>query len=175
MTINLSEIMSVKGQVKNIQAPFQLKSLTFENMEYTVVSSTPINLTLSHIGERKVKIQGETKVSLLIPCNRCLKEVVVPFDIEFNKEFDFRTSDEDRIKELDETNYLSEYDLDLDLLIYNEILLDFPMKVLCQEDCKGICSNCGANRNNESCDCKENDLDPRMAAIQDIFNKFKEV
>ena len=63
----------------------------------------------------------------------------------------------------------------MDLLIYNEILLDFPMKVLCQEDCKGICSNCGANRNNESCDCKENDLDPRMAAIQDIFNKFKEV
>ncbi|HAJ39913.1 MAG TPA: DNA-binding protein, partial [Lachnospiraceae bacterium] len=44
-----------------------------------------------------------------------------------------------------------------------------------KEDCKGICSICGKNLNHGTCDCDHTDLDPRMAQIRDIFNKFKEV
>jgi uncharacterized protein len=61
-------------------------------------------------------------------------------------------------------------------LVYDEVLTEWPLKVLCKEDCKGICSQCGANLNHETCSCKhEERLDPRMAAISDIFSKFKEV
>ena len=62
-----------------------------------------------------------------------------------------------------------------DALIYDEILTGFPMKVLCREDCKGICRTCGINLNDKTCSCGRTDLDPRMAAIQDIFHQFKEV
>ena len=44
-----------------------------------------------------------------------------------------------------------------------------------KDDCKGICSRCGANLNIQTCDCDTTGLDPRMAAIKDIFSKFKEV
>ena len=65
--------------------------------------------------------------------------------------------------------------LDTDSLVYNEILIHWPMKVLCQKNCKGICKHCGTNLNEKACTCDHAELDPRMAAIQDIFKEFKEV
>ncbi len=78
-------------------------------------------------------------------------------------------------EEMEDIDYLIGFDLDVDKLIYGEILVNWPMKVLCKEDCKGICKVCGMNLNKGNCDCQRTELDPRMAAIQDVFNKFKEV
>ena len=79
------------------------------------------------------------------------------------------------IADLDEQPYLQGYNLDVDQLVRDELLLNLPMKVLCDEDCKGICNRCGANLNHETCDCDRSSLDPRMSVIQDIFKQFKEV
>ena len=76
---------------------------------------------------------------------------------------------------MDEQPFLNGYNLDVDQLVCNELLLSLPMKVLCREDCKGICNRCGANLNIETCDCDTRALDPRMSVIQDIFNQYKEV
>ena len=78
-------------------------------------------------------------------------------------------------KELDEKNYIDGYNLDVDKLIYNEILIGWPMKILCREDCKGICNMCGQNLNKGTCDCEDTSLDPRMSVIRDVFKNFKEV
>ena len=72
-------------------------------------------------------------------------------------------------------DYLIGFELDVDKLVYAEILVNWPMRVLCKDDCKGICKVCGMNLNKGACSCQRTELDPRMAAIQDIFNKFKEV
>lgn len=175
MLIDLSEIMSVKGNVEHIQAPIELKSFCMEGIDYPFAAKSYLDLTITNLGERRVKIEGETKVSLLIPCNRCLEDVKTSFEIRIDKELDLKKREEERIKELDELNYLIGYNLDVDLLVYDEILIDFPMKVLCDEDCKGLCNACGTNRNKNTCDCFDTDLDPRMSVIRDIFNNFKEV
>ncbi len=86
-----------------------------------------------------------------------------------------KLTDEERVNDLDESSYLTGYDLDVDRLVYLEVLMSWPLKVLCKEDCKGICSRCGKNLNNGPCGCTEEPKDPRMAAISDIFSKFKEV
>ncbi len=62
----------------------------------------------------------------------------------------------------------------MEQLICNELLAQWPMRVLCKEDCKGLCSRCGADLNVSPCDCDRTSLDPRMAAISDIFSRFKE-
>ena len=94
---------------------------------------------------------------------------------EIHKELDLNESDEDRIRELDETSYVEHSSLDVDLMVYNEMLIRFPMKTLCKEDCKGLCLKCGQNLNLGECGCDRQSLDPRMAAIRDIFSNFKEV
>ena len=114
-------------------------------------------------------------VVLAVPCDRCLKEVSVPVDISMSAEFDFSGSNEESVLDLNETNYIDGYELDVDKLVYEEILLGFPMKVLCQDDCKGICKVCGANLNQGECGCNRTEPDPRMSVIRDIFNNVKEV
>ena len=51
-------------------------------------------------------------------------------------------------------------------MLYNEILVDLPTKVLCSEDCKGICRVCGHNLNEGTCDCEDTGLDPRMSVVR---------
>ena len=65
--------------------------------------------------------------------------------------------------------------LDLDILIFDEVVPKLPSRVLCKEDCKGLCPVCGTNLNEKECGCDRTVADPRMAAIQDIFKNFKEV
>jgi uncharacterized protein len=146
-----------------------------EGIEYPFAGKFFTDLTLTHLGERKVKVEGEAKLSLLIPCNRCLEAVETWFELKISQDLDFKQDTDDRIKELDEKNYINGYNLDVDLLVYNEILIDFPMKVLCEEDCKGICKVCGTNLNKSSCNCDIAVSDPRMSVIRDIFSNFKEV
>ncbi len=175
MLINLATIMSVKDKVEHIEAPLSRMSFQLDGIEYEIVKSKPVQLVITHLGNRKVEVEAKTSLSLKIPCSRCLEDVETFFDVNVSKTLDFNDTDEDRIKELDETNYISGYDLDVDVLIHDEIMIDFPLQVLCKEDCQGLCNTCGSNRNSGSCDCESTSLDPRMSAIRDIFNNFKEV
>ena len=112
---------------------------------------------------------------LEIPCDRCLEAVPTEFILEFTKNVDLDESSEEQAMELDEKNYIDGYNLDVDKLLYNEILIGWPMKILCREDCKGICNMCGQNLNKGTCDCEDTSLDPRMSVIRDVFKNFKEV
>ncbi|MDE7017325.1 MAG: DUF177 domain-containing protein, partial [Lachnospiraceae bacterium] len=65
--------------------------------------------------------------------------------------------------------------LDVEGLLNNEIIINWPRKVLCRPDCKGICLQCGKDLNVGSCECDTFVPDPRMAVIKDIFSANKEV
>ena len=67
------------------------------------------------------------------------------------------------------------YHLNVDELINDELLLEWPTKILCREDCKGICKICGRNLNDGECGCDDFVPDPRLAVIKDLFNANKEV
>lgn len=175
MLIDLAKIMSKKDKVEQIEAPLELESVMLDGVSYPIVSRNPVHLTITPHGNRQVTVEGETTVSLNIPCSRCLDDVETTFDIHVSKRLDFNDTDEDRIKELDEANYISGYNLDLDLLILDEIIIDFPLCVLCKENCEGLCKVCGTNLNHNTCGCDDTVLDPRMSVIRDIFNNFKEV
>ncbi|NLK28540.1 MAG: DUF177 domain-containing protein [Clostridiales bacterium] len=175
MLISLSEIMNTAGKVENISAPIEMDCFEFQGNTYEFAHKDPLDLTITNLGGRKVMVEGNTKISLNLNCSRCLKEIVYPMDIQISEEIDFNLTEEERVEDLDERNYIIGYDLDVDTLVYNEILIDFPMKLLCSEDCKGICKNCGTNLNKGSCSCDTTDYDPRMERIRDIFNNFKEV
>ncbi len=59
--------------------------------------------------------------------------------------------------------------MDFDKLVNTEILPEMPMKVLCNEECKGICPKCGTDLNEKDCGCDRISADPRMARVLDIF------
>lgn len=175
MKVLLSEIMNEKDVVRRIKAPIELDFFELGGVRYEFRKKDFIDLTITNLGNRKLLLTGSAEVSMIAPCDRCLSDVVVPVSISVDKELDFSLTEEERTENLDETNYISGYDLDVDKLVYDEILIGFPMKVLCREDCKGICKVCGANLNLKDCGCDRTVPDPRMSVIRDIFNNFKEV
>ena len=120
-------------------------------------------------------IECKCRCVVEFPCDRCLKPVKHSFELDFEREVDLEVTEEERLEALDEQPYINGYDLDVDQLVYGELIVNMPMKVLCSENCKGICNRCGVNLNFESCHCDDTELDPRMSVIRDIFNNFKEV
>ena len=173
--IDLTTVLNSDG--KEIHAEEMIGFETFVSRlgEFPITSSTPVSLTIKNKGNQELQLSGMVTLHVLIPCSRCLEDVDTEFVIEFDKELDMKMDDGERQKALDEHSYIEGYNLDVDELVYGEILVNWPVKVLCQEDCKGICSVCGTNLNLSTCSCETTDLDPRMAKIRDIFSKFKEV
>lgn len=172
MLISLSEVMTIVGQTKHMEVPLELTHINVHGQSYKIIEKNPVDLEITCIAERKVRVICKTKMCIIIPCSRCLEDVKVSFSIDFDKEFDFREVDGSRNEELDEATYIQEYDLNVTDLVSEEVLIQFPLQVLCKEECRGICNDCGINKNYESCHCDEKGRDPRMLAIQDIFKNF---
>ena len=101
--------------------------------------------------------------------------VILGLTHEFDLQIDLNLSEEEREEKEEDSSFVEGDELDVEELVRNELIVQWPIRVLCKDDCKGICSRCGANLNIQTCDCDTTGLDPRMAAIKDIFSKFKEV
>lgn len=175
MLINLTELFSADGKEKTCTPEIEMDVFQAPDGDLRISSKEPVVLRLKHMGGRKILLEGRAVLSLSIPCSRCLEPVDVSFKLEICQELDMDKSEKERAEDLDEQPYVSGYDLDVDQLIGNELLLNLPMKVLCRDDCKGICNRCGMNLNRGNCSCERSLPDPRMSVIQDIFQQFKEV
>ena len=175
MLINLSELFPVEGKSKTYDLELEMTQFHAPDGVYGIVEKHPVNLVITNQGDKVLTVKGEADVCLEMPCSRCLEPVKVPFHLEIDQKVDMKQTDEDRAADLDEQFYINGYNLDVDQLVGNELTLNLPMRVLCSEDCKGICNRCGTNLNRGTCDCAGKSLDPRMSVIQDIFKQFKEV
>ena len=174
MIIDISKV--VKSINKEVSEEVSIELASFESRlgDFPILQKSPEVLTITNQENKTLFIRGAVDVTLSIPCGRCLEEVPTQICFDIDKKLDINDSvlTDD---EMEENDYLIGFELDVDKLVYAEILVNWPMKVLCKEDCEGICKVCGANLNKGDCGCQRTELDPRMAAIQDIFSKFKEV
>jgi len=100
-------------------------------------------------------------------CDRCAEDVKKDYCFKLNKiPVPSLESDAD----FDDYIVVEDGVLDLDELVEEEIQLFLPSKMLCRDDCKGLCTKCGKNLNLGNCDCKK-DVDPRMAALLQLLDE----
>ena len=175
MQIQLSELFAADGMQKRYQVPIEMKAFQSPAGIYPIVESRPVELEITHVKNRRLKIRGSLDLHLEIPCDRCLDPVDVHIEADIDKDVDMNLSEREREEALDGQPFISGHNLDVDRLVCDELIVNMPMKVLCREDCRGICNRCGANLNHGKCDCDVTELDPRMSVIRDIFKNFKEV
>ena len=173
MQIHLSDISSSEGMRIQKTVEFGMDTITFQSGSFPVLAKEPIELTITNTGDRNLEIRGTGKITVGIPCDRCLEEVSTEIPLEIERKLDMKLTDEDRVNDLDESSYLTGMDLDVDQLVYLEVLMSWPLKVLCKEDCKGLCPHCGADRNVTDCDCDKKQIDPRFAALRALLDSDK--
>lgn len=99
------------------------------------------------------------------PCDRCGLPTETCHTVELEKSLAPEIEGEDS----DDIIIVEDLKLDLDELIFTEIVISLPMKHLCREECKGLCSICGKNLNEGSCQCETKTIDPRLSALADLL------
>lgn len=180
MLVNLSDVFSSEGLTTTVTAELEMTEFKSRLGNFSIAEKSPVALKLVNIGVGKARVEAEVELVFDTFCDRCLTEVPTVLTLLSEREIaspditpDSPTDQEgDREDELD---YMEGYQLNVETFVYNEILLNWPMKILCKESCKGICKVCGQNLNKKECGCDTFVPDPRFAAIQDIFNANKEV
>lgn len=65
---------------------------------------------------------------------------------------------------------IENYQLPLDELVEEDIILDQPSKILCREDCRGLCPQCGKDLNQGLCGCRHETVDPRLAVLKQLLD-----
>lgn len=175
MLVNLTDVFINEGQVQELDVPYEGDTFASPYGSFPVREKSPVALRLSNIGRSKALVQGSARLTFGLACDRCLRDVDYTFDLSFDTvvispDYTGEDAEEEAASEL-----MEGYHLNVDELIKNELLLNWPMKVLCREDCKGICKSCGKNLNDGECGCDDFVPDPRMAAIKDLFDANKEV
>lgn len=162
MNIDLRGIFS--GRVN--QLPINEK---FDFSELELNGTTPIasDVLVDALVSKKadiVKIEGKASFLYKAPCDKCATEIEREFRIPIDHIIVNSVENED-----EEDFIVSEnMELDLDDLIRTDISLGVPYLFLCKEDCKGICSGCGKNLNEEECTC-EREVDERLAKLSEFF------
>ena len=172
MQIQLSKISSMDGASQTMAVPFEMEEITLQSGSFPVVSKEEVVVNITNIGRHVLDIEGKTALTVAIPCDRCLKDVHRRLDLSFQLRLDMKLTDEDRIECLDESSYLTGMELDVDRLVFQEAVLNWPQKILCRQDCKGLCPSCGKDLNNGPCGCQEGPKDLRMAAFSDLKGLF---
>ena len=177
MLIDLSEVLSEPHKSIDEVVGTEMKEVKVNGSRFPVSRTQPVHIHVEYAGEKKLHISCETSLTVIIPCDRCLEPVATVFDLNISRITKGNVTDESEVEseDLDEANYIDGYTLDADQLVGSEILIGWPTKILCSEDCKGICNVCGQNLNQGTCNCEDTSLDPRMSVIRDVFKNFKEV
>ncbi len=174
MIINLLNVVSTDHNCVNKVVIFDSHEIKNQMGVFRVLGQETFDLEITHVKDGQILLKGETSITLEFPCDRCLKPVEVEIPIVIDRDVKLNEVEED-IHMMEEKNYIDGYNLDVDKLLYSEILIGWPMKILCCEDCKGVCNVCGQNLNEGTCSCEDTGIDPRMSVIRDVFKNFKEV
>jgi uncharacterized protein len=171
LLLNLNKIRSAQERFEQVYQPGQFGA----DPDFTVVA--PVSLAFDIFKDKQqFRLVGGVQTTLELPCGRCLEPYTAPVDQTFDLRYHPRTLNtgegEKELEDDDLTTAFYENDeIDLGHLMQEQFYLSLPMKPLCRDDCKGLCVVCGTNLNLETCGCKRDWEDPRLAALKELKTK----
>ena len=164
MIIELESVFNTEG----LKLPFDYE-LDLSSIQ--VSGGSPITEPVKVTGsvENKagiVSLTGNAHLVYVAPCDRCAVDVRKEYDypLEHTLVVALESGENDAFLEVPNMR------LNLDELVEEDVNLALPSKYLCNEECKGLCLNCGKNLNEGQCDCKA-PVDPRLAVLLDLLDE----
>ena len=169
MRIELENLEGGKGDFAHVYQPDDLNPVD-ERVSLTAPATVSGKVRLAG---NEVFVNGHVEARAQVECDRCLQPVETPVNADFALEYisgsEYESSEAAELTEAELS--VSVFDgkaIDVDEIVKEQILLAVPTRMLCREDCKGICPECGTDRNTGDCSCATNDIDPRWAALKNL-------
>lgn len=174
MVLNISSLLS--GEKNRLDIDYMLSVSTEEFGNAVNLSGvtfpTPARVTgviTDNAGYMRLKLSVTLPYNTV--CARCVRDISGEFAIDFERTV-VPVGMVDDAEEKEEDFVVAENGmLDIDEQLSEVLLLDFPTRVLCKEDCKGLCHKCGKDLNEGQCNCPTVDLNPAFAKILSMFDE----
>ncbi|HCT65196.1 MAG TPA: DUF177 domain-containing protein [Lachnospiraceae bacterium] len=166
MNVDISKILKANGESLDFEIEKNITDI--ENYPDVCEFLSPVKVegTVTNFeGEFLVEAKGSTTV--VMNCSRCLKPTTV--DVKFGIKENFSNTGKE------ETETFLGDTIDLTSIVGRSILIGLPMKVVCDEDCKGLCPICGKDLNEGDCECDTTYIDPRFESLRSLFKLDEEV
>jgi len=160
--INLSSVFAEQGKEIAITGDVVLeKGLISADADVTVKTDVKIR---NNAGV--VCAEGFVEFEYALLCDRCASETVKHAKIKINHVLVDTLNNEKN----DDFILIANKNWDFEETLTADIILSLPAKNLCKSDCKGLCQTCGHNLNEDDCDCKKTQIDPRLEKLKEFFN-----
>jgi uncharacterized protein len=165
MRIDVSDIIKINNATLNVEYKGVLEDFASVNDGYLFDNPVSFNGVVTNTGG-VLKLDGRLKASFTTKCYRCLEDIAGELNLKIKEDFLPPQANNDGDFYTYEGNAI-----DIDKVLKDNIILNLPMKQVCNDNCKGLCRTCGTNLNISKCDCKQrNDVDPRMESLKNFFN-----
>ena len=171
MVLDVSPLL--RGEVNQIEidymlTPEQTAGVTFDSDAHVTGRLTDNAGYMRLVLSAELSYHGE--------CARCLAPVSGVFSLDFERTVAQENSLTDEQKDTLFDEYVEVVDgkLDVDEPLREELLLCFPKKLLCDEDCLGLCPVCGKRKQEGDCGCVTREIDPRLAVLKNWRAKSDE-
>ncbi len=162
MRLDVKGIINTPGDGIEFKEELDLSDVDFGGVRPAVRPVSVVGTVRNVAGMLRLTADVDTEISCV--CDRC----GAPFDRRFHVSLERMLASELEEKENDEILLLDDGAFELDELVREALILNMDTKMLCREDCRGLCSGCGANLNVEECRCRK-EIDPRWAALQKLL------
>ena len=159
----------LRGEVSKVDIDYKLCAESIGTVEFTDAAHVKGILT-DNAGYMRLSIEAELPYES--ECARCLAPVKGVFSLDFERTVvpEGVLSDEQIEDNVDEYIILNGNELDIDEQLREELYLSFPQKLLCDENCEGLCPKCGKPKREGPCGCSEKEIDPRLAVLKNFFD-----
>jgi uncharacterized protein len=166
----LIELSTVASTPQRIDAELRSEELLLDDA--TIPSGSVRFLGTVGRTERGVVIAGTIEAILAVGCARCLEDVLVSVNQQFEDVFVAPVAESEAEIEvsgnlLDESPVEGDF-IDVAEVVREQLILSLPVQAFCNEACKGLCPECGGNRNLIDCSCSQGVFDPRWAALKNL-------
>jgi|ERR1041384_585370 uncharacterized protein len=145
-----------------------------DSQDAKLVGRCKLNVQATRAGD-EVELVGTLNANVGFECDRCLTPIAVPIEQSFDLFYvpPLKAGDERELGADDlSTAFYQGETIDLDDVVREQVELALPMARLCNDDCKGLCPDCGANLNDAKCACGDNQVDERWAALNELKSKL---
>lgn len=166
MVIDLKKYFVSDGLSETVECSLDLSA---EKLNEVAPFQAPIAVRASFQGfSGSVLMKAECTCTVTMPCDRCFEETTQVWEKHFSHVLVRELNEEE-----DDDSYIlvPGERLDLDELLYSDIMLEMPSKFLCSPDCKGLCPQCGKNLNKGECCCEKTQVDPRLEQLKQLLEE----
>ena len=166
MLLDLTKIMDSPGAKVSFSTSVDLSDLCY-GVSYPVTEPVTADGTVRNTAGVLV-MTGSVRTTIHGTCDRCAsdfdRDIHFPIDVVLVTELSNEENEDEWVFPLEGDS------ADLDDIVRTVFVLNLDSKLLCKEDCKGLCCRCGRNLNDGPCNCQK-ELDPRFAALKQLLEK----